>query len=73
MVNRMDNRQLARPMMVDLEDHELNSMRELAFYLPAIARSLHIQGSDVSWKLMVWNSDLQNFLDRIDTEPKEAA
>jgi hypothetical protein len=59
--------------MTDLEDHELKSLRELALYLPAIAQSLQVSGSDVSRKLLVWTSDLQNFLDRIDTEPKEAA
>ena len=59
--------------MTDLEDHELESMRQLAFYLPAIAQSLQVKGLDLSWKLMTWTSDLQNFLDRIDTEPKEAA
>ena len=60
--------------MVDLEDHELRSLRELALYLPAIAQSLQVSGSDVSRKLLTWTGDLQNFIDRVDDDhPQEAA
>lgn len=53
---------------ITLEDHEIAAMRRLTYYLPAIARSLQLEGSDIAAKLLNWNAMLQDVLDRIDTK-----
>lgn len=51
---------------VTLSDHEIVAMRELTYYLPAIAQALQIQNSDVAYKLTNWSTMLGDVLERID-------
>jgi len=46
--------------------HELVAMQQLVLYLPAIATTLKVEGSDVAQKLLVWTGMLQDIINRIE-------